>query len=151
MKWQKVLGRRYGRRKDMAVPLREVWKHEGVELRQPGFRRTSKSSMMSPTSSYRTPEREQAAGDFQRGSRRAEDESVTWVVIENHRRRATTTMGKLLTYLVAIGVRSSSGSFRTRLMSTPYLAQRVLIVSTSRGKRSDREASSAAFTCLSWT
>ena len=88
------------------VPLREVWKHEALNFTtwlQENIEVVNEVLDVE----LQNPEREQAAGDFS-VDLVAEDESGNPVVIENQLEKSNHDhLGKLLTYLVAIGAKTA--------------------------------------------
>ena len=88
------------------VPLRELWAHEGFDFTkwlQDNVDVLSEAVDLSLSSA----EREQSAGDF-RSDLVAEDEAGDPVVIENQLDRSDHAhLGKLLTYLTAIGAKTA--------------------------------------------
>lgn len=88
------------------VPLREVWRHEAHDFT--AWLRDNIDVLNDALNlSLSNAEREQAAGDFS-VDLVAEDESENPVVIENQLEKSNHDhLGKLLTYLVAIGARTA--------------------------------------------
>src|SRR5215208_5803269 len=88
------------------VPLREVWKHEALNFTT--WLRDNIDVLSDALNlSLINPEREQAAGDFS-VDLVAEDESGDPVIVENQLEKSDHDhLGKLLTYLVAIGAKTA--------------------------------------------
>jgi hypothetical protein len=88
------------------VPLREVWKHEALDLTK--WLQDNIEVLNEPLDlSLSTAEREQSAGDFN-VDLVAEDEDGSLVVIENQLERSDHAhLGKLITYLTAIGAKKA--------------------------------------------
>lgn len=88
------------------IPLREVWKHEALDFTtwlQENIDVLNDTIDLTLTSA----EREQTAGDFS-VDLVAEDEDGSPVVIENQLEKSNHDhLGKLLTYLVAIGAKTA--------------------------------------------
>src|SRR5215207_10804560 len=88
------------------VPLREVWKHEALDFTT-WLRENIDVLNEALNLSLSNAEREQAAGDFS-VDLVAEDESSDPVIIENQLEKSNHDhLGKLLTYLVAIGAKKA--------------------------------------------
>ena len=88
------------------VPLREVWKHEALELTK--WLQDNIEVLNEPLDlSLSNAEREQSAGDFS-VDLVAEDEDGGLVVIENQLEKSDHAhLGKLITYLTAIGAKKA--------------------------------------------
>jgi hypothetical protein len=88
------------------VPLREVWKHEARDFTS--WLQDNLDVLAEVIDlNLASPEREQSAGDFS-VDLIAEDESGNLVVIENQLERSNHDhLGKLVTYLVAVGAKTA--------------------------------------------
>ena len=88
------------------VPLREVWKHEALDLTK--WLQNNIEVLNEPLDlSLSNAEREQSAGDFS-VDLVAEDEDGSLVVIENQLEKSDHAhLGKLITYLTAIGAKKA--------------------------------------------
>jgi hypothetical protein len=88
------------------VPLREVWKHEALDLTK--WLQDNIEVLNEPLDlSLSNAEREQSAGDFN-VDLVAEDEDGSLVVIENQLEKSDHAhLGKLITYLTAIGAKKA--------------------------------------------
>ncbi len=88
------------------VPLREVWKHEALDLTK--WLQDNIEVLNEPLDlSLSNAEREQSAGDFN-VDLVAEDEDGSLVVIENQLEKSDHAhLGKLITYLAAIGAKKA--------------------------------------------
>ena len=88
------------------MPLREVWKHEALDLTNWLLNNIDVLSDALELS-LSNPEREQSAGDFS-VDLVAEDEDGSLVVIENQLEKSDHShLGKLITYLTAIGAKKA--------------------------------------------